>query len=152
MLVGIQLGRGERSVVEVFPRLLIVFFSLLLFSGCAASGGGSWPVQTYDYGCYRGIPNEPVCLVVAEVYNGFNSRGEFQVCRQDMSNFANALDTYYNCSERELKTIFDGLVKSVPATYNCYVEFFRERKEGDLGSVSFDGLLEILDKEKKVGV
>jgi len=48
-----------------------------------------------------------------------------------MLNFTNALDEYYRCEETTLKDIFDKLLISVPATYNCYVEFFKDKDNGD---------------------
>lgn len=111
-------------------RLFVVLLSLPLFTGCAVPGGGGWPVEAYPNACHTGIiPFEPSCL--SPLGDGFEYRGEFQACRESMSNFTRALDTHYDCSERNLKGILGGLLKSVPATYNCYMEYFRERKEGD---------------------
>ena len=118
-------------MANLFQRLVIVFFSLLLLSGCVASGGG-WPVSTYDHACHTGmIPSEPFCLFSADYDDGFKYSDQFQACRQSVSNFAIALDEYYRCSDTKLKAILDQLLVSVPATYNCYVEFFKDKKEGD---------------------
>lgn len=74
---------------------------------------------------------EPLCLGSAEIDNGFKYRDQFQACRIDIQSFQNAMDTHYRCANSELKGLFDKLIKEVPKTYNCYVDFFRERDEGD---------------------
>ena len=72
------------------------------------------------------IPSEPFCMISEIKY-----RDQFQACRQSLLNYTNALDQYYRCSEDKLKSLFDQLLISVPAKYNCYEEFFKESKEGD---------------------
>jgi hypothetical protein len=80
------------------------------------------------------MPNEPSCLLAADYDGGFKYGGEFQACKQSMLNYTNALDVYYRCSDTKLKAIFDELLMSVPATYICYVEFFKDKKDGDPSS------------------
>ena len=112
-----------------FKRLLVLFVILITLTGCATSGGGGggWPVSSYPQVCASGlIPSEPFCMISEIKY-----RDQFQACRQSLSNFTSALDQYYRCSEEKLKLIFDQLLVSVPAKYNCYEEFFKESKEGD---------------------
>lgn len=46
-----------------------------------------------------------------------------------------ALDECYRCSDDKLKSIFDELLKRVPATYKCYVKYFQEHEKGDLGAM-----------------
>ncbi|MEQ9244383.1 MAG: hypothetical protein RLN99_00345 [Kiloniellaceae bacterium] len=116
-------------------QILAVTLLLPLFPGCAETGGGGWPVQTYPDACHTGmIPFEPFCLSSASIGEGFKYRDEFQACRESMSNFIRALDTHYDCTERNLQRVFDGLLKSVPDTFNCYVEFFIVEEEGDPSS------------------
>lgn len=117
---------------KVYIRLLIAIGSLQALSACVASGGGSWPVETYAQNCQRRMmPSAPSCLTFADFDGGFKYGDQFQACRQGLTNFLSALDAYYDCSEAELKQIFNTLLVSVPGTYNCYVEFFRDKKEGD---------------------
>lgn len=109
-------------------------FTLLALSGCVTTGGGGggWPFETYPNACGSFmIPFEPSCLSWADYDGGFKYRGEFAACRQSMSYYTQALDEYYRCSDDKLRAIFDSLLKKVPATYNCYVEYFEEHKEGD---------------------
>lgn len=77
------------------------------------------------------IPDEPICLMTASTDGGFKYRDQFQACRFDLQSFENALDEHYRCTSRKLKSIFDELLVSVPATYKCYVDFFRDQEEGD---------------------
>ncbi|RJQ52230.1 MAG: hypothetical protein C4526_08535 [Nitrospiraceae bacterium] len=74
---------------------------------------------------------EPFCLTWTAYDGGFEYPDQFPVCKQSMLNFTNALDEYYRCEETTLKDIFDKLLISVPATYNCYVEFFKDKDNGD---------------------
>jgi hypothetical protein len=112
-----------------FKTLFTSFLILVALTSCMTprGGGGGWPVSSYAYGCTSGfIPSEPFCLMGEIEY-----RDEFQACRQSLLNYTDALDRYYNCSAENLKSIFDQLLVSVPAKYNCYVEFFENNKEGD---------------------
>lgn len=106
---------------------------LLLLVGCAGgSGGGGWPTQSYPYACETGmLPDEPICLTSASFDGGFKYRDQFRACRIDMQSFENALNEHYRCTNRKLKWVFDELLVSVPATYNCYVDFFSDKEEGD---------------------
>lgn len=115
---------------KAITATLIVMFAL---SGCVTTGGRSgWPVETYPNACGSIIiPFEPTCLSWADYDGGFKYEGQFSACRQSMFYYTGALDEYYRCSDNNLKNIFDELLKKVPTTYNCYVEFFKEREEGD---------------------
>jgi len=113
-------------------RLLLACLLPSLLVGCVTSRDGGWLIQTDYYKCDNGmLPIEPMCLISANYDGGFKYSGQFQACKQSMSNFINALDEYYRCSDTKLKAIFDGLLSSVPDTYNCYVEFFKNDREGD---------------------
>jgi len=112
------------------------FMILAMLSGCATkrggTSGGGWPIETYLYSCRTSmIPSEPSCLTWSDYDGGFKYSGQFNACKQSMHNFTNALDEHYRCSDSKLRGIFDGLLISVPATYRCYSEFFKNRKEGD---------------------
>ena len=108
-----------------------LFFTIPFLTGCVASSGAlTWPSTTYPYSC-RMMPSEPMCIMSGDGVEEFKYRGQFPACRQSMLNFSNALEDHYQCANTELKNIFDNLLKQVPATYNCYVEYFRDRKEGD---------------------
>lgn len=48
-----------------------------------------------------------------------------------MQSFEDALNEHYDCANRDLKGKLDKLLVAVPEKYNCYVEFFKNRKEGD---------------------
>lgn len=104
-----------------------------ILSACVTgSGGGGWPLQTYPYACHSGmVPDEPLCLGSAEYDNGFKYRDQFQACRMDIQAFQDAINEHYRCANSELRNIFDKLMKDVPATYNCFVDFFSDKKEGD---------------------
>lgn len=110
-----------------------VVLASLLVGGCATSvRTPGWPVTTYDYTCRPGsIPWEPTCLTTASYDGGFKYSDEFQACKQSMFNYTTALEEYYRCSETRLRSVLDGLLVSVPETYNCYEKFFRDIKEGD---------------------
>lgn len=115
--------------------LLSACIILSFVTGCVTSGGGGWPIETYNFTCNTGMmPTQPVCLTVAVYNSGFKYTEEFHACKESMLNFTNALDTYYQCSDMQLKTIFDKLVKDVPETYNCYVNFFANANTGDSSS------------------
>lgn len=74
---------------------------------------------------------EPTCLGSANYDNGFKYRDQFQACRIDMQSFQNAMDEHYRCASSDLKGIFDKLIMQVPKTYNCYVDYFKDKEEGD---------------------
>jgi len=117
---------------KVYVKTLMASGFLQILAGCIASGSGGWPVDTYASTCQRRtMPTAPICLSSAEYDGGFKYSDQFQACHQSMKNFINALNEYYDCSDVELKQIFNKLLVSVPDTYNCYVEFFKEKKEGD---------------------
>jgi hypothetical protein len=120
-------------------QIFVVITSVLLLTGCAGSGsvsgGGGWPIETYPNACETTmIPWEPSCLGIAG-YDGFKYRDEFQACRLSMQAYQYALDEHYSCTKRKLTAIFDELLTVVPKTYNCYVEFFSDKSEGDPTSV-----------------
>jgi len=77
------------------------------------------------------LPHEPTCLFLSDGDMGFKYSRQFQACKQSMLNFVEALDEHYRCSDTKLKSIFDELLISVQDTYNCYVAFFKDHKEGD---------------------
>lgn len=117
---------------------LSILFSFII-TGCTTGGGSdlSWPVTTYEnYICgSSNIPHKPSCLTWAvNSDGGFSSGNAFSACRQSVANYTDALDEYYICSNNKLKDIFDSLIKEVPATYNCYVSYFKNRSEGDPSS------------------
>ena len=105
----------------------------LAVTGCVTTGeGDGWPIETYAGSCNSSmIPFEPSCLSWSDNQGGFKYDGQFVACRQSMYYYTQALDEYYQCSYDELQVIFDNLLKKVPATYNCYVEYYAENKEGD---------------------
>ncbi len=112
---------------RILAALVLLTLAAAL-TGCVSSGSRGWPVQTYNHTCHTGTtPDKPVCLSI----DGFKYQDEFQACQQDMSNFVNALDSYYGCSENKLRATFDDLLRSVPDKFNCYAEFFKDKKEGD---------------------
>lgn len=115
--------------------IIIIAISSIL-AGCGTTGGGSsWPVQTYTNVCGLAmIPSEPICLTLAGYGVGFKYRDQFAACRQSISYYISALDEFYRCSDEKLKDIFDDLLKQVSETYNCYVRYFAEYKEGDPSS------------------
>lgn len=125
----------DKLLTKIFPRLLIAYLLSLLLAGCVTSGGRGWPIETYNYTCDTGmIPREPICLTWTDYDGGFKYSDQFPVCKQSMMNFTNALDEYYRCADTKLTEIFDKLLISVPATYNCYVEFFKDKDKGDPSS------------------
>ena len=107
----------------LFYRLnffLVLFVILITITGCATQSIGTrgWAVSSYPQVCTSGfIPSGPFCLITKIQY-----KDQFQACRRSILNFTNALDQYYRCKEEKLKSIFDKLLVSVPAKYNCYIE------------------------------
>ena len=111
------------------------FFSVmtcLLLTGCVSSGGGGgWPVQTFPYACTgHSIPFEPMC-VSSLGGDGFKYRDEFQACRQGVTAYEDAINTFLRCKRDELKTAFDRSIRDVKKTYNCFVDYFSTHKQGD---------------------
>jgi len=105
---------------------------ILCLAGCAAGGSSGWSSMTYPTACNLSIiPSEPPCLSIVSQGDGFKYRAGFLACRQSMLNYTDALDVHYRCADEKLKDIFDGIVKQVTATYNCYVGYFGRTEEGD---------------------
>lgn len=126
----------ERKSMRSLHLYKISTISILLtfvISGCVTTGGRSgWPIETYPDVCNSFmIPLEPSCLSWADYDGGFKYKEQFSACRQSMAYYTSALDEYYRCSEDKLSEIFDDLLKRVPSTYDCYVRYFQEHKEGD---------------------
>lgn len=111
----------------------LTLVQLFLVTGCVTTGGRSgWPVQTYTYTCESGmIPSEPICLISGGIDGGFKYNDQFVACRQSLMNYTAALDDFYICSEEKLTNIFNELLKQVPETFNCYVNFFKSKREGN---------------------
>lgn len=125
----------DKLAKKLYPMQWVVLLSLLssFLTGCVTTGRNSgWPIETYVNSCNTTmIPFEPSCLSWSDYDGGFEYKGQFIACKQSMLNFTNALDEYFRCSDEKLKDIFDRLLTSVPATYNCYVSYFNNKKEGD---------------------
>jgi len=113
-------------------KILGICFFLSMLMGCSTFGSDWSPVYTYDYSCSTDImPELPLCLVVDGYGEGFDSSGEFYACKQSLLNYIDVLNSYYECSERKLRDVFDTLIEEVNTTYYCYETFFKENDGGE---------------------
>lgn len=126
----------KKSKKKGLMEVLTVPIAALMLTGCISSGGVRYPVETFNRSCDRSsiIPYGPSCLEWARSQGGFKNGSEFQACKQSVLNYTSALDELYNCQDMKLKATFDDLLVKVPATYNCYVEFFQDKREGEPSS------------------
>ena len=114
---------------RVFFLLAVVGF---LLTGCQASGPNPLhQVQSYSNPCSASsFPREPSCIGILLTYD-FDSRTEFQACRQSVSAYERAINTFIGCKSDELKTVFDDKITEVKLTYNCFVDYFSDNERGD---------------------
>lgn len=124
---------NERGLNKYILWFVLLPLLSLFTNGCITTGGSPrWPITRYVNSCDTAmIPFEPLCLIFRSYDGGFKYQGQFYACKQSMLNFTNALDEYYRCSSDKLKGIFDDLLLRVPDTFNCYVNYFKNRDEGD---------------------
>ena len=116
---------------KVCQNIAIIALSLTTLTSCVASEPKGWPVDTYSNCPSWFMLGEPSCLLSADYNGGFKYRGQFRACREGMANYKIALEAYYDCSRTDLRDKFDELLRSVPKTFNCYVEYFADKKRGD---------------------
>lgn len=118
--------------VGYFLAMVLVLPTLI---GCRSLGGGGLGggslISTYPNACTSMPSLAPSCMYFADNEEGFSSRRSFNSCRQSLNNYVSALDTYFDCSKSTLKNIFDDMLRRVPATYNCYLDYFKVQQKGD---------------------
>ncbi len=124
---------NERKLNKYILWVVLLPLLSLFTNSCITTGGNiGWPIETYVNSCDTVmIPFEPTCLSLSNYDGGFKYKRQFYACKQSMLNFTSALDEYYRCSSDKLKGVFDDLLSRVPDTLNCYVNYFKNRDEGD---------------------